>query len=280
MIVLVHGFMVDGSLWSDVAPLLSERSRVVVPDLPLGSHRHAMADNADLSLPGMARLVADFLAALDLHQVTLVGNDTGGAVCQLVATRHPQRLARLVLTNCDAYEHCPPPVLRYLLVAARLSGVVWLLAQSLRLRPARRLPIAYGWTSHRRPPRAVEDAWVEPLRTDGKVRRDVRKLLRALSPGDTLEAADQLSGFPGPTLLAWGRPDRLFPARLAERLAADIPNCRLEWIDGARAFVPLDAPARLAEVICDFALPAGPDAGGDHAAGTGGGAAQERGGHR
>src|SRR5947209_11153285 len=118
-IVFVHGLLVDGQLWRDVAARLEGEFRVIVPDLPLGSERDPFAPGTDLSPPGLARIVAEFLDALDLERVTLVGNDTGGAICQLVVTRHPGRVGRLVLTPCDAYEHFPPPAFKPLAVAGR-----------------------------------------------------------------------------------------------------------------------------------------------------------------
>ena len=112
-----------------------------------------MNPDADLSPPGLAQLVADFIDALGLEDVTLVGNDTGGAICQLVVTRHPERIGRLVLTPCDAYENFLPPAFRYLQRLARVPGGVTAVAQSMRIPADRRSPIAFGWLSKRRIPR-------------------------------------------------------------------------------------------------------------------------------
>jgi pimeloyl-ACP methyl ester carboxylesterase len=251
-IVFVHGALVDGDLWRKVIPLLEGEFRCLAPDLPLGSHRVAMLKDADLSPPGLAQLVADFLTALDLERVTLVGNDTGGAICQLVATRHPERLARLVLTPCDAYENFPPPAFRYLPIATRIPGAVALLAQSMRIRPARRLPFAFGWLSKREVPSEIVDGWIEPLRSDPGVRRDAAKVLRGMSSRYTLEAAAQLAGFDRPTLVAWAPEDRFFKLRDGERLAEAIPNARLVRIDDSRTFVSEDQPERLATAISEF----------------------------
>ncbi len=259
-IVFVHGALVNGSLWRKVIRLLDGEFRCLAPDLPLGSHRLSMPSDADLSPPGLARLVADFLVALDLDQVTLVGNDTGGAICQLVATRHPERLARLVLTPCDAYENFPPPAFRYLPVTARIPGGLAVLAQSMRIRPARRLPFAFGWLSKRAVPTEVVDEWIEPLLADPGVRRDAAKVLRGMSPRYTLEAAELLREFDRPTLLAWAREDRFFKLRDAERLAEAIPDSRLVAIDDSFTFVSEDQPERLAATISEFIreTPGGP----------------------
>jgi pimeloyl-ACP methyl ester carboxylesterase len=252
VVVLVHGAFVNGSLWRDVVGPLSRVARVVVPELPLGSHPVSLRADADLTPPGVARLVADLLAALDLREVTLVGNDTGGAICQLVATAHPHRLARLVLTNCDAYENFLPPAFRYLQLLGRIPGGIWLLAQSCRSRAVRRLPFAFGGLSTTPVDRERSDAWVRPVLEDAGVRRDVSKVLRGISSRYTLRAAEQLREFDRPVLLAWGRRDRFFRPSFARRLAADIPGARLEWIDNAATFVPVDAPEQLAALIADF----------------------------
>jgi pimeloyl-ACP methyl ester carboxylesterase len=252
VVVLVHGAFVNGALWRDVVGPLSRVARVVVPELPLGSHQVALRADADLSPPGVARLVADLLAALDLREVTLVGNDTDGAICQLVATAHPDRLARLVLTNCDAYENFLPPAFRYLQLLGRVPGGIWLLAQSCRSRAVRRLPFAFGWLSVTPVDGERSDAWVRPVLEDAGVRRDVAKVLRGISSRYTLRAAEQLREFDRPVLLARGRRDRFFKPGYAERLAGDIPGARLAWLENAATFVPVDAPDQLAALIADF----------------------------
>jgi pimeloyl-ACP methyl ester carboxylesterase len=249
VVVLVHGLLVNGSLWSRVRTGLAG-CRIVVPDLPLGSHRTGMRPEADLSPSGLARLVADFLAALDLTDVTLVGNDTGGAICQLTAADHPARIARLVLTNCDAYHNFLPPAFRPLQLLPRIPGALWALARIAHLAPVRA-----GFrvlTTEPIPPDLYAD-WVGPLRADPEVRRDVGKVLRGITPRETMRAIEILRGSDRPTLLVWGRKDRFFPPRFAERLAADIPNARLEWLPDARTFTPLDDPERLARLIAEFA---------------------------
>ena len=104
-LVFVHGLLVDGLLWRKVTPLLDGEFRCIAPDWPLGSHRVALAPSADRSPHGMARLIADFLEKLELEDVTLVANDTGGAIAQLLVTERPERIGRLVLTPCDCYEN-------------------------------------------------------------------------------------------------------------------------------------------------------------------------------
>jgi pimeloyl-ACP methyl ester carboxylesterase len=257
-IVFAHGLLVDGTLWRKVTPFLADRFRCVVPDLPLGSHREPMRPDADLTPPGVARILADFVASLDLQDVTLVGNDTGGAISQIVAANHPERLGRLVLTPCDAYENFLPPFFRPLQYAARVPGLLTAMVQPMRLRALQRGPLGFGLLIS---PDAIEpdvlDSWIRPFLSDGGVRRDTIEFLRSISNRYTLEAAEKLRGFDRPTLIAWAPEDRFFKLRYAERLAAEMPNARLVRIENSRTFVSEDQPERLAEEIATFAGAAG-----------------------
>ena len=182
-----------------------------------------------------------------------MGNDTGGALSQLVVTRHPERIGRLVLTPCDAYENFLPPAFRYLQVLARIPGGVGSVAASMRIPAIRRSPLAFGWLAKRPIPGDVLAGWTAAITTDRDIRRDAGKVLRGISKRYTMEAATKLRDFDGPTMLAWATEDRFFKPAFAERLAADIPGSRLEWIEDSRTFVSEDQPERLAALIRDFA---------------------------
>jgi len=161
ILVFLHGFLVSSQLWRDVVSALEGQFRCIVPDLPLGSHIQPMKPDADLTPPGVARLVADFLTALNLHDVTLVGNDTGGAICQLVINQYPEKVSRLVLTNCDAFENFLPLALRPLQYAAHIPGFVFTYAQLMRWGLPRRLLI--GLLAHRSLEPEVEFSYFTPL---------------------------------------------------------------------------------------------------------------------
>jgi pimeloyl-ACP methyl ester carboxylesterase len=210
-----------------------------------------MPADADLTPTGLAQLVADFMAALDLHDVTLVGSDTGGGISQIVIANHPQRIARLVLTNCDAYEHFPPPLIAPFKWGAYVPGLVPVLAQVVRLVPAAGRLI-YALVAHRNPGQTVLRGFFQPLVQDGGVRRDATKALRGMSNRYTLRAAEHFHSFRKPVLIAWGTDDFIFFKRDADCLQRDFPLARLVSVPGSRAFISEDQPERLAELISAF----------------------------
>jgi pimeloyl-ACP methyl ester carboxylesterase len=250
-IVFLHGILVNANLWRKVVPRLDGHTRVAL-DLPLGSHLEAVP-GADLRPPALADLVADAIEDLELERVTLVGNDTGGAIAQLVVTRRPERIGRLVLTSCDAFDNFPPPFFRVVLAPARMPGAIPLAFGGLRLRPLRRLPAAYGWLSVEPIDRDAEDSYVLPVLGRRDIRRDLRRVLAGLDSRYTLDAAARLTRFDLPALIAWSSEDRFFPPAHGERLARVLPDARLEMIDRARTFSPEDRPEQLAELIGTFA---------------------------
>ena len=253
VVLFVHGVMANGVLWRDVVTALSGRFRCVVPDLPLGGHSVAMRYEADLTPRGVARIVADMMEALDLRDVTLVGNDTGGAICQVVVTEHPGRVGRLVLTDCDAYDAFFPVLVGGLFRnAARFFGTrpVDLTAWILRARFAQRA--LFKGAALRRPDESTLDAYYTSLINNAGVRRDLTKFLRGVSREYTMEAARGFRDFERPVLIAWGNRDLLLPSRLAVRLQHDFPDARLEIVEGSRTFIPEDRPELLAELIGEF----------------------------
>ena len=252
-VVFVHGYVMAGDQWREVAASLAERGlRAIAPTWPLGAHREPMRPGADLGLRGQAALVAGFLEALGLEDVVLVGNDSGGAICQVVAAHHPDRLGALVLTNCDAFENCPPSFFKALVPLANLPGALRVILAPLRWGVARRSPIGYGLLTHRDIDAWARE-WVKPVLSDARIREDTRRFTVSLRPEVTLDAAERLRGFEKPVLLAWGADDRLFPLKWARRLEAQLPDARLEPIEGARTLPMLDKPDRLAELIGEFA---------------------------
>lgn len=251
VVVLLHGLAMDGSVWRHVVRDLRVDHRCVVPTLPLGAHRRPMRPDADLSLRGHARILAEFLERLDLRAVTLVQSDIG--IAQVLAGERPERVARLVLVSCEAFENYPPGLPgRVMAFAAKLPGGLNALVQPLRLRPLRRLPLAYGWMSKRRIPNEITDAWLRPALTQREIRRDLLKYLRALDKGDLLAAAESLRSFDRPALVVWAAEDRIMPPEHGRRLAELLPNGRLVEIRDSYTLIPEDQPGELARAIREF----------------------------
>jgi pimeloyl-ACP methyl ester carboxylesterase len=250
-IVFVHGYLVDGRLWDGVVGALADRYRCIAPDWPLGAHRVAMSPDADLTPPGIATIIADLLAALDLEDVTLVANDSGGAMSQVLVARRPARVGRLVLTNCDTHDNFPPSFFKVMPPVAKLPGGLQLLVAPFRIPAVTRL--AFRPFAKTRPPAGLVESWAAGPKADRALMRDLAKVTAGMDKRHTLAAAESLSGSEFPLLLAWAPGDRYFPIRYAERLAAEVGGAKLVRIPDSATFVPFDQPDRLAAEIADFA---------------------------
>jgi pimeloyl-ACP methyl ester carboxylesterase len=251
-IVFVHGVGVNGDLWRRVAPPLSTRHRCIVPDLPFGAHSHPLREDADLSLPGLARIVADFIEALDLDEVAIVANDTGGAVSQWLVGHHAERIGRLVLTSCDAFEKFPPTPQRYLELAGRSAVLMWLVAWSVRFKFVQRLPTAYGWVTQKPMSDEIMRSYTLPIRSSAGVRRDLARLLQAVERRYMYEAAGALRNFDRPALVLWAEGDKIFPRHHGKLLAELLPQGRFELVPDSRTFISEDQPERLTARVREF----------------------------
>ncbi len=251
-VVFVHGYMMGGELWRPVSQRLASLGlRCIAPTWPLGAHPQPLRRGADRTIFGVARIVAEVLAALDLEDVVLVGNDTGGVVTQLVAVHHPERLGALVLTSCDAFEHFPPPILKPVILAAKSKAFFRTAIQAMRA-PAVRKRAFDGLAHHN-----IDDLteiWVRPALSDRAVAEDLRQLTLSLRTDVTTGVATRLPEFDKPALIAWSADDTFFEVADGERLAATIPNAHLEVIDGARTFSMVDRPDQLADLLSGIAV--------------------------
>jgi pimeloyl-ACP methyl ester carboxylesterase len=250
-VVMLHGLMMDATLWEDVIVDLGSGYRCIAPTLPLGAHRHGMRDGADLSLRGIARLVAELLDRLDLDDVTLVGTDTGGALVQLLIGDGAARVGRIVLASCDAFDNFPPGLTgKALVLSGKLPPAMFgLFMQQMRLRLLRRLPIAFGWLTMRGDRATAR--WIRPVLKQAEIRRDAVRVLRAIAAERDLmlEAAESLPRFDRPALVVWASEDRVMPPEHGRRLADLLPHGRLVEIEDSYTLIPLDQPARLADVM-------------------------------
>ncbi len=250
-VVFIHGYSMGSSLWRPLSEQLAARGfSCLAPTWPLGAHTEPMREGAELTMERIAAIVGELLHALALEDVVLVGNDTGGAIAQLVATSAPERLGALVLTSCDAFEHFPPPILKPIIAAAKFPPAFHAALQPMRTRFGRKR--GFGALAHADIDDLVAE-WVEPALTNRRVRNDLRRFTASLNRETTVRVAARLPRFAKPALVAWSADDVFFPREDGQRLAEALPNSRLEVVENARTFSMIDQPDRLAGLIADFA---------------------------
>jgi pimeloyl-ACP methyl ester carboxylesterase len=248
-VVLVHGLLVDARLWEPVGERLASAGiRSYAPTLPLGSHKHPMNADADLSPQGVAKLVLDFIQALGLSDVIIAGNDTGGAICQIMLGADTSRISAAVLTNCDGFDTFPPRALAPLFSALRHPAMVACIAPTLRPKAMRNGPLAYGPLSSGPLDPDLTLDWVKPL-ADAGIRRDLAKLARGVHPRVLLDAASRFGQFTGPVRILWGEADSMFRLKLGRQLAETFPHATLATVPDGRTFLPLNHPDRVAAEI-------------------------------
>ena len=252
-VVLLHGLLMDHTLWDPVLPLLPQGFRYIRPVLPLGAHRRAMNPGTDLTLPGQVRLVADFLDALALQDVTLVHTDWGGALF-LTARGLDHRVARQVILPCEAFGNFPPGLPgRMVALAVRLPAGIQLAARQLRVGWLRRLPMLFGQMARRPVPDELIGRWTEPVLSDPDIRRDLRAYCRGTFDRAALNRdTEALRRFQGDVLVLWSPDNRVMPPEHGLRLAALIPRARYAEIPGAYVLSMLDEPRAVAREIARF----------------------------
>ncbi|AEV85502.1 alpha/beta hydrolase [Actinoplanes sp. SE50] len=252
VLVFLTGILVGATLWRHVVADLRADHRCVVLEVPLGAHRLPMNPDADLSSRGLAGLVAEFLDALDLRGVTLIGCDWGGA--QLVAGYGlSSRLARLVLLPQESFDNFPPGLPgKALHQSSRIPGATFLALQTLRIRGLRRSPMNFGLMSKRPVPADIMDDWLRPSRTSRPIRRDLHRYLRTTRAAEYLDAAALLSTVDHPALVLWAPESRMMRAANGARLAEILPRGRLVEVPDAFTLIPEDQPTRCAAHLREF----------------------------
>lgn len=253
VIVFLHGLAMDGRQWRHVVPDLREDYRCVLPTLPLGAHRKPMRPDADLSLHGHARIVAELLERLDLRDATLCFIDWGGAQ-PMIAQGLTDRVARFVLCACEAFDNYPPGIPgRMAALSAKIPGGLRIMRRTLLIRPLRQLPFTFGTMSKRGVPDELMREWLEPLARP-EIRRDLAKYAGNASQARaaSLAATEKLSSFARPVLVIWATEDRLMPRDHGRRLADIFPQGRLVEIDDSYTLITEDQPAQLTRHISEF----------------------------
>jgi pimeloyl-ACP methyl ester carboxylesterase len=249
-VVFVHGLLVNAELWTRVADALARHGiRSYAPDLPLGSHRIPWPAGTDLSPRGVARLINDFITALDLTGITLVGNNTGGALCQFLIDSDHSRVGRLVLTNCDAFDQFPPAPFGLIVKVGRRPARLRAMMTSVRPKALRHSILGFGGLARDPLDPMLTLRWITPSLTDPAIRRNTAEFLQHVDPKDLQDVSTRLGRFPKPVRLVWGAADPFFKIDLARRLRDAFTDATLVEIAGARTFLPLDEPELVANEI-------------------------------
>lgn len=255
-ILFVHGIWANHVLWEGVVNALPDNVRAIAPDWPLGSQPEAFPRATDFTPLGIVEIICEFMEALDLQDITLVGNDSGGGICQLLITSdHPavKRIKRLVLTNSDILDQFPPNGFRSMQKMAK--WVPWLASPLFKyLMSKDDYKMFFNMTCSKAVSHEIKDRILGPFAKNAQARKDSLTFLVGCKPEMMLEATKKFSGFDKPVLLIWGEEDDLFPVPLAEELQKEFPNADLVKIADANLFVSLDEPERVASEIANFIM--------------------------
>lgn len=252
-IVFLHGALSNGNTWRKVIPTLSKKFRCIVPDLPFGGHSIAMNPETDLTATGIAALINEFLNVLDLNDIILVGNDTGGAYAQIFTMSYPEKVSKLVLCNTDAFEVFPPKAFSLLKAGVNLPGFTTLMAQLFRFKPLLKTSLVLGLLSHTLTKEELYELYIRHFIHYKGVRADFTKVVKGWSTHDTIQAAEKLSSFNKPVLVIWGADDtKLFPIALGRRVYGIFPDARFEIVENALTYVQEDQPEAFAYKLVHF----------------------------
>lgn len=250
-VVLLHGVLMNDAQWNLALPLLPRGFRYLLPVLPLGGHRVPMREDADLTMPGMVGVVADFLAALDLDDVTLVVTDWGGPLF-LTDLGLDSRVGRLVICPAEAFDNFPPGFPgKMTWLASRSTGTLSLAMKQMRIPWLRDRFFMFGMMAAKRIPQDVMDAWTGPGIADVRIRRDLLKYTRTrFDKRDLARATEAVTRFRGDVLVLWSR-NRVMPEAHAARLA-ELTGAELRYVDDAKVLVMLDQPEQTAAELTAF----------------------------
>jgi pimeloyl-ACP methyl ester carboxylesterase len=253
-LVFLPGLAMDGRLWQGVTERLRGDFRCLTPVLPFGAHRRPMKADADLSLRGIGRLVAEFLERLDLRDVVLCFNDWGGAQT-MIADGQVDRVGKLILVSCETAGNYPPGLAgNAAWLSCKLPGGLHAMRLTLLQPWLRRLPMIYGQMSKRGIPDALMRSWLEPLKR-AEIRHDLRRYAGDAMNGkrDIRAATPALRSFDRPVLVVWDSEGKMMPNEEGRRLADSFPDSRFVELPDCYTLIPLDQPEALAREIRGFA---------------------------
>jgi pimeloyl-ACP methyl ester carboxylesterase len=238
--LFVHGVLLNGHLWRHQLGALSDIRRCIAPDL-LAHGDTEIAATQDVSVTANAEMLAQFLDALRIEQVDLVGNDSGGGIAQIFAARHPRRVRSLTLTDCDTHDNWPPEAFKPFLAMAAAGGLRGTLTSMVGDKNMYRSPHALG-PAYEHPESVADetiDIYLEPHLRTAQRTRDLERFLAAFDSAHTVAVEGRLKQLQAPTFIGWGTDDIYFDVKWGNWLAATIPGMRRHIrFDGAHIFFP------------------------------------------
>jgi pimeloyl-ACP methyl ester carboxylesterase len=238
--LFVHGVLLNSHLWRHQLADLSDIRRSIAVDL-LAHGDTEIAPGQDVSVTANAKMLKDFLGALKIDQVDLVGNDSGGGISQIFAALYPERVRSFTLTNCDTHDNWPPEAFKPFLAMAAAGGLRGTLDAMLADKSVYRSPRALG-PAYEHPDQLSDDSietYLRPFVKSPQRTHDLERFLAAFDNSHTLTIEPQLKTLMAPTLIVWGTDDVYFPVKWSHWLAENIPGTRrrVEFKD-ARIFFP------------------------------------------
>jgi pimeloyl-ACP methyl ester carboxylesterase len=252
-LMFTHGLLVDGRIWDQVARAVADKGfTVLLPDLPLGAHTVPVKDRSILTTKAVAECLFAIADRLGIDRFSVLGFDTGGAISQVAAASRPERIERLALMSCDAFEHYPPMLIKPFKWAALWAPAMSLVLKTLSDNKYQHVPLPLGLVAKHKIDQSLVSAWSEPSSTNADIRADLVAFIKQMSSVDTLAAAEKLRHFAGPSMVMWSRQEKVFPRKDAQRLTELLPGCQLRWIDDAYTFASLDNPTRMIELVLEL----------------------------
>ncbi len=252
-LLFIHGAFSSGKTWRKVVPELSAHFRCIIPEWPFGGHKTPIQHEMDFTPSGIAELISKVLDSLNLTQVMIVANDTGGAYAQVFTAKYSQKVSSLVLTNCEGFEIFPPKKFQSLKTMVKVPGYLRGMARLFRFTSFLKLNITFGLLSNSLKKEEIYEFYVKEFSENKLIQNDFRQLAAGWDPKYTIEAAKKLSSFEQPVLILWGTEDKLlFPVELGKRLKALFQNGTFVEIPDSMTYVQEDNPKELARNIIRF----------------------------
>ena len=236
--LFVHGVLLNGYLWRHQFAQLDSSRRCIAPDLLAHGHTEIAADQ-DVSVTANAHMLAQFLDALGIEQVDLVGNDSGGGICQIFAALYPQRLSSLALTDCDTHDNWPPEAFKPFVAMVAAGGLPETVQAMLADKSVYRAALASAYERSKAVADDTIETFLRPFTRSPQRMHDLERFINAFDCRHTVQIEAQLARVQAPTLIAWGTDDIYFGLEWSHWLAKTIPGTkRRVELESARVFFP------------------------------------------